>query len=267
MKSVLISGINGGIGRSVTKKLLEEGYLVIGIDINIDDFPYEEVKLYKADITNKKDLLKIKEDIIKNNKLDAIINLTGISKMASLIEGDPYLIVKNHLEVNLLGMVNINSIFFPLLKKNSIIINFSSECGYLKTMPFNAPYSISKYGVESYTDSLRRELLYHDIKVVKIAPGSFKTKMHDNAYSAFEDLLKNTKYYYNFLNHYRKIIDKEMEKSHDPELIGNLISKVLKTNNPKPEYKIKTSKFLRLLELVPNIIFDKALKRRYDKYR
>nr|XP_020143141.1 retinol dehydrogenase 16-like [Microcebus murinus] len=36
-------------------------------------------------------------------------------------------------------------------------------------------YRISKYGIETFSDSLRRELSYFGLKVVLIEPGVFKT--------------------------------------------------------------------------------------------
>lgn len=75
------------------------------------------------------------------------------------------------------------------------VIDFSSECGFEKAQPFNTPYAVTKYGVEAYTDGLRRELNFLGIKVIKIQPGSFGTGLLDQAQRGFDDLRAGTGYY------------------------------------------------------------------------
>ena len=117
--------------------------------------------------------------------LDAVVNAAGIHTMASLVESDAAAVTERLAAVNLFGMMRINRIFFPLVKAaRGRIIDFSSECGFEKAQPFNTPYAVTKYGVEAYTDGLRRELNFLGIKVIKIQPGSFGTGLLDQSQSA-----------------------------------------------------------------------------------
>ena len=45
--------------------------------------------------------------------------------------------------------------------------------------PFVAPYSASKFAVEAFSDSLRRELLLYGVDVILIEPGPIKTAIWD----------------------------------------------------------------------------------------
>lgn len=44
-------------------------------------------------------------------------------------------------------------------------------------MPFVSAYSITKYGVEAFSDALRREMYLWGVKVSILEPGTFQTNM------------------------------------------------------------------------------------------
>ena len=44
-------------------------------------------------------------------------------------------------------------------------------------MPFVSAYSITKYGVEAFSDALRREMYPWRVKVSILEPGAFQTNM------------------------------------------------------------------------------------------
>ena len=60
------------------------------------------------------------------------------------------------MEVNLYGMINMVDTFLPLLKKQtgSRIVNTASIYGRVAAKN-SGPYSVSKFGVEAYSDVLR----------------------------------------------------------------------------------------------------------------
>jgi len=61
------------------------------------------------------------------------------------------------MEVNVLGMVRVIRTFVPLLKRSGRggrIVNTSSILGKL-SLPYAAPYCMTKYAVEAFSDALR----------------------------------------------------------------------------------------------------------------
>ncbi|OWK17060.1 RDH16 [Cervus elaphus hippelaphus] len=78
------------------------------------------------------------------------------------------------LDVNLLGVIDVTLNVLPLVRKaRGRVVNVSSVMG--RVALFGGGYCMSKYGLEAFSDSLRRELSYFGVKVVMIEPGFFKT--------------------------------------------------------------------------------------------
>lgn len=263
MKFVLVTGGASGIGFLTCKTLAEKGYTVFACDINEVGLnslqkPYEDrISPFYMDITKEETIASAYEKIKKiTGKLDAVINCAGISLMGSLIEEDP----KNTqrvLDINLLGMMRVNKTFFPLLQAaKGRIITISSECGRFSPTPFNGPYTISKYAVEAYNDSLRRELNFLGLKVIKIQPGSFKTNMHTDTKKVFVNLKNQTKLFEPVLNKMEKLMDNELNHAGNPEVLIKIIVKALESKHPKIRYKVKNSKVLGLLSLFPEKLID-----------
>uniref|UniRef100_A0A8C3AXE7 Retinol dehydrogenase 1 n=1 Tax=Cyclopterus lumpus TaxID=8103 RepID=A0A8C3AXE7_CYCLU len=78
------------------------------------------------------------------------------------------------LDVNLIGVIEVTLQFLPLLKKaQGRVVNVASVLGRLSLT--GGGYCLSKWGVEAFSDSLRRDMHPFGIKVSIIEPGFFKT--------------------------------------------------------------------------------------------
>jgi len=88
---------------------------------------------------------------------------------------------KEVIEVNLLGTVDVTITFLPLVKKSrGRVVNMSSISGRTG-IPVAFPYTCSKYGVEGFSDSLRRTLRVFKCSVHLIEPGMFCTDLTSDA--------------------------------------------------------------------------------------
>ena len=85
----------------------------------------------------------------------AVVNnagVVGLTGVAEWLQGQDY---KDVFDVNLFGTVSVVQAFLPLLKKcKGRIVNTASIVGRL-ALPGSAPYVISKYAVEAYSDIIR----------------------------------------------------------------------------------------------------------------
>lgn len=262
MKYVLVTGAAGGLGKAVVNSLAEKDFFVFATDINEVVFDAKNVKFLKADITSNESINELFRKIKKHtDSLFGIINLAGIFFLDSFVEGEEEKLRKI-IEINFFGVFKINRMFFEMLKPNySKIINVTSEVSRYTSQPFNGFYTLSKQMVDTYTHALRRELNYLGIKVIKVEPGSFKTKMLNVADSEFSNLVDKTRYYKKNLLKLKKLMDNELKKENDPKFFGKLILKILNKKNNKINYRICNSYKLMLLGILPDKIQDVLLKR------
>ncbi len=269
MKYALITGAGGGLaGACVEKLCLDSDWTIFAADISeaglnaLRERTNERVIPLILDISSKESCEAAAAEIEKTaGKLDVVVNAAGIHTMSSLVEGNITETLEKMININVLGMVRVNKAVFPLVKKaGGRIINFSSECGWEKPQPFNAPYAITKYAVEAYTIGLRRELNFLDLDVVKIQPGSFKTGMHNQANAGYERILETTEYYAPVLKVLKPIMSTAMNHPHDKKYLVDTVMKSIYAKNPKTNYKCKNTWYLAAIDPIPDKIIDFGYK-------
>ena len=260
-KYVLLTGANGGIGKQTLLHLIEAGYEVISLDISSSNITDIATTFIKCDITNIDDINKAR-DVIKGitSKLYAIVNTVGIFMMQSIIEGSTT-DFEHIFNVNFFGIYKLNKTMFDLLEKDSRIINLTSEVAKYSPQPFQAYYNLSKICLDRYTDALRRECNYLGIKVIKVQSGSMATPMLKTANDDFEEMANNSKRFKEPLFKLKYMMDRELKKSNNPEIMAKLLVKILNKKNPRIRYRKKNSLALSLMGHLPEKWQDKIYKR------
>lgn len=266
MRYALVTGATSGLGKEIAIRLSESGWCVFACGRNEKALVEIKKTTYchplKMDVVDQDSINEALEEVSQvTDHLDAIINFSGIQKMSSLIEGDIN-IIKQSLDVNLLGMARVNKTFFPLIKKcNGRIINCSSECGWMTPQPFNGSYTLSKYAVEAYNDSLRRELMFLDIPVIKIQPGSFKTAMHGKTLDSFDELINSTKMHREVLEKMKGMMLIELKMANEPEALIEAVMKAVNDPHPRQKYRVKNSPLLKAIEVMHPMTVDRLYKK------
>jgi short-subunit dehydrogenase len=278
MRAVLITGVSSGIGESIADELLSaDEFIVIGSVRNINDAKILKDK-YKNfyeiifDVTNKDAILKGKievERILKENNsyLSCLINNAGIAV------GGPvrYLDVdffRHQFEVNFFGLIEVTKIFLDLLidsnkyKMKNKIINIGSISGK-RSYPFVAPYTSSKHALEGFSDSLRRELMIHELDVILLEPGPIKTPIWDKVPDIEKNPFLNTEYgesLRKFNKGYLKTVEAD---GFPPKIIGEKVLNIMQTNTPKTRYVI-TPKIIKNY-FIPGFLPDRWVDRMIGK--
>lgn len=181
MKKVcLVTGAKKGIGFAISKKLVECGYEVIMADIeNISD---DKVSSFKVDISKEKDLLKLKDFIVKKyGKLDGLVCNAGIIPTPCGIDDITDENIDKTIDVNLKGTFRCLKIFGKLIKEtsnNGSIVNLTSVDGIIGE-PFAVIYSATKAGIISLTKSFARSL-GESVRVNAVAPGLIDTPLTES---------------------------------------------------------------------------------------
>lgn len=251
MRTVVIAGVNGGMGLAVAEKFFKEGYNVIGLDIQ-ESSKFAGISYYQCDITDDNRIHEIFEDVAsKVEKVDSLISLAGIYVMDSLLEIDNERL-KKVIDINSLGCYRLVKNFFPLLKPKSKVIIVSSEVGPLDPLPFNGIYGISKSLLEKYAFSLRMELNLFDIDVIDFRPGAVKTNLLNDSMSELDKMCEKTIIHKNTSRRFKKIIDSIESKHVSSEKVAKKLHKIENKKHPKYVYRLNNNPLLKILNALPD---------------
>jgi NAD(P)-dependent dehydrogenase (short-subunit alcohol dehydrogenase family) len=148
---------------------------------------------------------------------------------------------RRQLEVNLVGPFLVTQAFAPMLGtdpaytgKRGRIVNISSVAG-LRAMPFLGPYAASKFGLEGYSEALRREMMLFGIDVVVVGPGPVKTAIWDKAEEVDVESYADSPFR-DILQRFQKVFIAQGREGYPAERLGELVHTALTTPNPKIRY-------------------------------
>ena len=256
MENILITGASTGIGYSLTKIFLDKGYRVFGsvrkpedADRLKKDFGVHFHAL-QFDVTDhdavRASVSEVRK-VIQDEGLAGLINNAGIAVTGTVMH-TPMEDYQRQFDVNLFGVIAVTKAYLPLLgavknytEKPGKIINISSTSGVI-AFPFMSPYCASKFALEAFSDSLRRELIMYGIDVVKIAPGPIKTPIWKKSEMVSQDEIVNSDYgpgFQIFINHVRKSAKGAMESDDLAKRIFNVFVK----KKSKTRYTFLNKKF------------------------
>ena len=172
-KTILITGTNRGLGRALVHEALrrEAKRVYAGTRTGALEHTDKRVIPLKLDVT---DLSQIKQAAEEVDTLDVLINSAGLALFEDLSNAD---VIEQHLDVNLLGMFRMVSVFLPLLKhSNGTIVNNLSLAA-LAPIPVLPAYSVSKAAAFNMTQSLRMLLRNQGVTVHSVILGPVDTDM------------------------------------------------------------------------------------------
>ena len=249
MNAVVITGVSTGIGHAAAEVLIRRGYRVFGSVRKEADGERVRAELGENftpllfDVTDEPAIRAAAatvRDALQGKTLAGLVNNAGIAVSGPLLNVSPddY---RHQLEVNLVGPFLVTQAFAPLLGADLTlsgapgrIVNISSVAG-IRAMPFIGPYAASKFGLEGFSEALRRELMLFGIDVVVIGPGPVRTAIWDKAEEVDIDQYADSPYL-PILKRFRKaFIDQGMD-GYPAERLGELIHTALTTANPKVRY-------------------------------
>ena len=250
MKTVVITGANGGMGKATTTLLKEKGYKIFALDKNIDN-PIENVEYIVTDVTDIQSIKSAFERIkSQTESIDAILHFAGIYMLDSFIEIDETSL-KKIFDVNFFGVCLINKTFLPLLIRGSKILITTSELAPLDPLPFTGIYAVSKSTLDKYAYSLKMELQLLGISVSVLRAGAVMTEMLGVSTSSLDRFCAKTELYTCNAKRFKKIVDSVEAKHISPNKIAVKTDKILKKKKPKFIYNINRNPLLRLLNFMP----------------
>ena len=196
MKSVLVTGSNGGIGSAICHLLKNKGYLVIGSDRqkdinNLDGFIEFDIRELALSQTKRNDFAEQLELLIGNTSFKALINNAAVQILSSIEDLDIE-DFRESLDTNLIAPLSLCKLAYPYLKSNKgSIVNIGSIHSKL-TKPGFISYATSKTALLGLTQSMSVDCGQY-VRVNAIQPAATATEMLLDGFKDSPESLKTLK--------------------------------------------------------------------------
>jgi short-subunit dehydrogenase len=193
MKSALITGASGGIGRAFAVKLCSQGYHVTGVarsESKLKEFKQslgDHFNYIVADLSTPTGQESISQ-LISQSHFDLLINNAGVGTVGGFtdISSEKQIAM---LRLNVEALVRFSYAFLKTAKSGDSLINISSALAFMPT-PGMGLYSATKALVTSFSESLWYEYKSKGIYVMGLCPGITETNFQVAAGGKLEDLPK-----------------------------------------------------------------------------
>jgi NAD(P)-dependent dehydrogenase (short-subunit alcohol dehydrogenase family) len=181
-----VTGASKGLGLSLIRLLLKEGYKVAATSrkaegINEAIIAHKEnLMTLNVDITNSDSVNEAVEKTIAHfGRIDVVVNNAGyhIYGSVEVLSTEEF---REIINVNLFGTVNVIRAAMPHLReqRSGYIFNISSVAGY-KGYGNSPSTAAGKFAVIGLSESLAEEVKPFGVKVTVVAPGFFRTGILD----------------------------------------------------------------------------------------
>ncbi|KFO22477.1 dehydrogenase/reductase SDR family member 9 [Fukomys damarensis] len=186
-KYIFITGCDTGFGNLAARTFDKKGFHVIAACLTesgstaLKAETSQRLRTVLLDVTDPEKVKRTAQWVknqVGEKGLWGLINNAGV---LGVLAPTDWLTVEDYrepIEVNLFGLISVTLNMLPLVKKaRGRVINVSSIGGRLAIG--GGGYAPSKYAVEGFNDSLRRDMKAFGVHVSCIEPGLFKTQLSD----------------------------------------------------------------------------------------
>jgi NAD(P)-dependent dehydrogenase (short-subunit alcohol dehydrogenase family) len=268
-KWVMVTGASTGIGRACAQLLASSGFGVYACarkKKDLDDLArIPNIEPIALDVTIARDVKEAAAFVARRKTgLYGLVNNAGIAVAGPLIDISDEDMLKQF-SVNLFGVHRVTRAVLPLLiESGGRIVMMSSDSGFFAT-PFFGPYCSSKFALEGYADSLRRELLLCGVKVVIMQPGRVATPIWDKGEKMLQGGGTEP-----FAGIARRIGEHAIVKGKTtglpPAVIARLVHEALTKEKPRLRYLVAPSTLkYRIIKLLPAGRVDAMVKKELEK--
>jgi short-subunit dehydrogenase len=254
---VFITGASSGLGQALAWRFYQAGYRLALVARRVSEveswvsrhnISAECYGIYSADVSQMDSIVKAGQDCIARQGVPAVVIANaGISIGMDTAIRDDLDVLAQTFATNNIGLA---ATFHPFIagmvqRKSGCLVGIASVAG-IRGLPGHGAYCASKAAVISYCESLRGELLAetgkHGVRVVTIAPGYVATPLTaKNSYS--------------------------MPFLMQPEDFADLAFKAITAGVSYRVIPWQMGVVAKLLRLLPNWLYDKALAGRPRKKR
>lgn len=195
MKTILITGANGGIGIAITKLFLAKEFRVIAHyhqdKKQLETIHHQNLVLLQADLSHPDESKTLIMNAFKlSDTIDVLVNNAGIYLATASYDDQTIETLEMALNINLKAPFILSKEYLSKMKvhQHGKIINISSIGVKYGGSPLAASYTISKAALEQMTLNLAKEAAKDNILVNILRVGVVNTSFHQ-----MKDLTKRAK--------------------------------------------------------------------------
>lgn len=171
MRTALVTGASGGIGKAICEALEAEGIKVCKTSTSVEDGILADLRY---------DVMHMCHAVLREVGVpDIIINAAGILPKRKLDE-TPDEEIQDAFHINVIAHIRIIRFFLPemLKRRSGYIINIGSSSAYEGASKNRTIYSATKGAIVQFSKALQDEVRNYGIRVSTISPSSVDTPMH-----------------------------------------------------------------------------------------
>ncbi|EFA79503.1 short-chain dehydrogenase/reductase family protein [Heterostelium album PN500] len=238
-----VTGTSKGLGLVFVKKLLQNGYKVVGTSRDkqhlIDavgpignSFNFLAVQV---ELTNEESIrASFQEAIERFGRIDVLVNNAGYGICGALEENADEDVRKNF-DINVFSVFNILRNITPIMREQGSgqIFNISSKVGLIG-LPGISVYCATKFAVNGLTEAYAAEVKPFGINVTLVCPGTFRTEILN---SEFYNDYKNKLEHYKPIHNRLEFNDQYLSGNQwgDPEKLADLLIEAYELNLTQKE--------------------------------
>ncbi|XP_045645773.1 17-beta-hydroxysteroid dehydrogenase type 6 isoform X2 [Ursus americanus] len=283
-KYVFITGCDSGFGHLLARQLDLRGLRVLAACLTekgaqqLRAQTSDRLETVILDITKTESISAATQWVkerVEDRGLWGLVNNAGIFHphcYSEWLKMEAYMDV---FKVNLTGLIELTLSMLPLVRRaRGRIVNVSSILGRIAF--FGGVYCSSKYGVEAFSDTLRRELRHFGVKISIVEPGYFRTRMTElpecleKLKQAWEEVPAHIKEAYGqkfFEAHYNGVKQGLLSCSTNLNLVTDCMEHALTSVHPRTRYSAgwDSQFFFIPLSYLPTSLSDYILTRSWPK--
>lgn len=183
----IVTGASSGIGEATARALAREGCAVAlvarreqRLEGIANDIENGETLVVPTDVTDEDAVVAMVEETREElGTIDILVNNAGISGNGP-VAGADMAEFRRTVQVNLLGVMNTTHAVLPEMLepgRGDIVTISSLSARY--PLDGGSAYTASKFGVNGFCRSLRKEMSDEDVRVTIVMPGPVVTELND----------------------------------------------------------------------------------------
>lgn len=196
MKTAIVTGVVGGIGKASALLLAKNGYKIVGMDVvaepDLSDFDGLDVEYISGDLSSSADRKKLLDAALACGEIGALINVAGVAPKVrrDILEmtEESYDFVMGINAKGTLFLTQEVANAMVAQKSGGSIVNISS-CSAYTSSTSRGEYCISKASVSMITMLFADRLASEGITVNEICPGIIATGMTEKVKEKYDKLI------------------------------------------------------------------------------